>query len=303
MTPPYSVAFVRDLSPRFSAAALTSHDNSQAPIDMTLAHHQHEKYVEAVKRFVPNVVTVAASDSLPDCCFIEDTCVVVGKVAVVTRPGHDARRKEVDQVKKTLETFSHGSHTFTVRQMDGPCLLDGGDVLYTGSDMFVGLSKRTNKEGGEFLRQVFQKEYNLCLVHIIDLQTSASASTLHLKCVVSALTDQVLIVSDDDPGHFVQSEMERLVAEFRGTSGSTGTGYRFVRVPDQVASNILRFPDGQGGLRGIVFQAGFPQSRRIVDEAIKTFVAGGTCEVVELDMSQFILADGALTCCSLLCTI
>ncbi|KAF9326706.1 N(G),N(G)-dimethylarginine dimethylaminohydrolase 1 [Podila minutissima] len=296
MTAPYAVAFVRDLSPKFSEAALTSHDNSQSPINMALAHEQHEKYVEAVRKFVPNVNTVPASETLPDCCFIEDTCVIVSNIAVITRPGHDARRGEVEQVKKSLESYP-SPKKFLVLLMPEPCLLDGGDVLYTGMDMFVGLSKRTNQQGGEFLRRVFFEESGLCPVHIINLQNSASASTLHLKCVVSALTDNVLIVSDDAPGQFVQSEMERLVAEYHQKSES---GYSFVKVPDQVASNILRFPDGEGGLQGIVFQKGFPKSRAIVEDAIKTLMPGTGCEIVELDMSQFILADGALTCCSLI---
>ncbi|KAF8983115.1 N(G),N(G)-dimethylarginine dimethylaminohydrolase 1 [Haplosporangium bisporale] len=295
MTAPYTVAFVRDLSPKFSEAALTSHDNSQAPIDMALAHEQHEKYVEAVRKFVPNVNTVPASETLPDCCFIEDTCVIVGNIAVITRPGHDARRGEVEQVKNTLETYA-SPKKFLVLEMPEPCLLDGGDVLYTGMDMFVGLSKRTNQQGAKFLRRVFFEESAICSVHIINLQNSASASTLHLKCVVSALTDNVLIVSDDAPGQFVQSEIERLVAEYHKKNEAR---YSFVKVPDQVASNILRFPDGEGGLQGIVFQKGFPRSLAIVEDAIKALVPGAACEIIELDMSQFILADGALTCCSL----
>lgn len=219
----------------------------------------------------------------------------MGNIAVITRPGHDARRGEVEQVKCTLETYA-GPKKFLVLQMPEPCLLDGGDVLYSGKDMFVGLSKRTNQQGAEFLRRVFFEESDMCPVHIINLQNSASASTLHLKCVVSALTDNVLIVSDDAPGQFVQAEIERLVAEH---CKKDEVGYSFVKVPDQVASNILRFPDGEGGLQGIVFQKGFPRSRAIVENAIKTLVPGGGCEIVELDMSQFILADGALTCCSL----
>lgn len=220
---------------------------------------------------------------------------IVGNIAVITRPGHDARRGEVEQVKNTLETYA-SPKKFLVLQMPEPCLLDGGDVLYTGKDLFVGLSKRTNQQGAKFLRRVFFEESAICSVHIINLQNSASASTLHLKCVVSALTDNVLIVSDDAPGQFVQSEIERLVAEHRNKNEDR---YSFVKVPDQVASNILRFPDGEGGLQGIVFQKGFPKSLAIVEDAIKALAPGAGCEIVELDMSQFILADGALTCCSL----
>lgn len=38
-----------------------------------------------------------------------------------------------------------------------PARMDGGDVLFTGREFFVGLSSRTNKEGIEFLAKTFSK--------------------------------------------------------------------------------------------------------------------------------------------------
>ena len=38
-----------------------------------------------------------------------------------------------------------------------PALLDGGDVLFTGREIFVGLSSRTNKEGVGSLAKAFSK--------------------------------------------------------------------------------------------------------------------------------------------------
>ena len=38
-----------------------------------------------------------------------------------------------------------------------PGRMDGGDVLFTGREFFVGLSSRTNKEGIEFLAKTFSK--------------------------------------------------------------------------------------------------------------------------------------------------
>ena len=34
--------------------------------------------------------------------------------------------------------------------------VDGGDVLYTGTELFVGISNRTNQAGVDFLRKAFQ---------------------------------------------------------------------------------------------------------------------------------------------------
>ena len=41
--------------------------------------------------------------------------------------------------------------------MTEPAELDGGDVLFTGRELFVGLSSRTNKEGVECLEKAFPK--------------------------------------------------------------------------------------------------------------------------------------------------
>lgn len=218
---------------------------------------------------------------------------MVGNVAVITRPGHENRRGEVAQVKEVLCK----NPKLTVHQMPEPCLLDGGDVLFTGKDIFVGLSKRTNQAGADFLSKIFYDENDMAPVHTINLQKDASAATLHLKCVVTALTDTKLIISDDAPGRYVQAEIERLLKEYHQRSSS---GYEYVAVPDQVSANILRFPDGHGGLLGIVVQKGFPSSTEIVVQAAKE--TSPDCKAFELNMSEFILADGALTCCSLLLT-
>lgn len=41
-----------------------------------------------------------------------------------------------------------------MHEIDPEATLDGGDVLYTGKHLFVGLSKRTNKRGAECLVKV-----------------------------------------------------------------------------------------------------------------------------------------------------
>ena len=41
--------------------------------------------------------------------------------------------------------------------MTEPSLMDGGDVLFTGREFFVGLTSRTNKEGVDSLAKAFPK--------------------------------------------------------------------------------------------------------------------------------------------------
>ena len=64
-------------------------------------------------------------------------------------------------------------------------LCDGGDVLYTGIEIFVGDSKRTTKEGADFLRESFGLP-----VHVIKI-----GEELHLKSNCSLLCPGKIIFS------------------------------------------------------------------------------------------------------------
>jgi len=69
--------------------------------------------------------------------------------------GAESRRGEVIQMKKAIEMYKD----YSIVQMNSPACMDGGDVLYVPStkDIFVGLSRRTNKEGVVMLQKTFPK--------------------------------------------------------------------------------------------------------------------------------------------------
>lgn len=56
-------------------------------------------------------------------------------------PGHESRQGEVVAVRETLEKVPG----LAVTVMEEPARMDGGDVLFTGLEFFVGLSNRTNQ--------------------------------------------------------------------------------------------------------------------------------------------------------------
>ncbi|KAI9182970.1 hypothetical protein H9P43_003886 [Blastocladiella emersonii ATCC 22665] len=282
--PRYTAALTRALAPSFANAVSEHPDGGR--IGVARADAQHAAYNAAVRRFVgPKAVTEVATDPAhPDCCFVEDTCVAVGSVAVLTQPGHPSRRGEVAGIQAALAAAAAPGIQH-VYQMHGDALLDGGDVLFTGAHLFIGLSARTNEAGAAFLSSHVNKHYPHRPAVVLDLRPQP---TLHLKCVITAPTHNLLIVSDDAPGHFTYDLIPSAVRN----------QYDAVWVPDQVAANVLAFPDGDGGLLGVVIQAGFPTSEAILEETFaKRFP---TAAVHKLDMSEFIKADGALTCCSLL---
>lgn len=150
------------------------------PLDLVAARAEHAGYVDMLRELGLTVETISPDDACPDSCFVEDTAVITGRHAVLTRPGAESRRAEVAAVGGALS--AHRS----VHEMRAPATLDGGDVLRVGARLFVGLSRRTNREGADFLAQV-------AALDGLEVTTLAVPSGLHLKsaCTVASATTLV----------------------------------------------------------------------------------------------------------------
>ncbi len=57
--------------------------------------------------------------------------------------GHESRRGEIVAMKEAVQTLG-----MEVVEMTDPARMDGGDVLFTGREFFVGQSSRTNSVSG-----------------------------------------------------------------------------------------------------------------------------------------------------------
>lgn len=183
------IALVRPVSKAFAHALVQ--DPTGCRPDPDRARAEHEAYVDALARLVDAVIEVPADDEAPDACFVEDTVVVAGGRALITRPGAPSRRGEVDAVAAALPAH------LEVHRMRAPATLDGGDVLRVGRTLFVGRSGRTDAAGVEALRQVFGPVgYKVVEVSVRD--------ALHLKCHASAVSDEVVLLAEGfaDPALF-----------------------------------------------------------------------------------------------------
>ena len=111
-------------------------------IDVAKARQQHEYYVEQLKKLV-DVVQFQCSEEFPDGVYVEDPAVVLQNKAVITRIDHKSREGETAHMKRLLERM--GMEIHEIENIDPEATLDGGDVLFTGREFFVGLSHRTNE--------------------------------------------------------------------------------------------------------------------------------------------------------------
>jgi dimethylargininase len=248
------IALVRQPSSSLNEGELTYRE--RVDIDLERADEQWDLYVEALEANGFEVVEVPAADELPDSVFLEDALVVVGDTAIVTSPGAESRRPETDAVAPVAKSLG-----LTVRSIDLPGTLDGGDVLVAGSTAYVGRSTRTNAEGIRQLRAIVGPlGYSVVTVPV--------KKALHLKSVVTALPDGTVIGAAkaiENPQVFT----------------------RFLALPEASGTAVVVLSSDS-----VLMAASAPRSAALIADL--------GYRVVTVDLSEFEKAEGGVTCLSVL---
>ena len=202
-------ALVRRPGTRLAEGLVTHIERSR--VDTERARRQWGEYVEAFTSHGWDVVEVEPADDCPDAVFVEDSVVVFGDIAVITRPGAESRSPETAGTERAIRPLIP-----QVTRLEVPASLDGGDVLKVGSTVYVGLSHRTNAEAVEQLAGLLA-DRTVVAVPVTKV--------LHLKSAVTALPDGTVIGYGpfvDDPGVFD----------------------RFLEVPEESGSAVVDLGDG-----------------------------------------------------------
>lgn len=227
--------------------------------DYKLALKQHEAYIEALKKTGVSVKILPPSEAFPDSCFVEDDAVLTSKCAIITNPGAESRKGEIEAMIPVIKEFYPEEK---IEYIKAPGTLEGGDVMMVGDHFYVGRSGRTNEEGIRQFIGILQK-YGLTGSEV------SLEEVLHLKTGVNYLEDNNMLVS----GEFIEKEEfkkynKHIVAETEayGANSVWMNGYVLV-------------PKGYPGVEKTVRDLGY--------------------EVIIVDTSEFRKIDGGLSCLSL----
>ena len=181
-------ALVRRPGPRLSEGLVTH--SKRIPVDVDLAGRQWHGYVGTLQTEGWEVIEVPPADDCPDAVFVEDTVVVYGDLAVISRPGADERKPEIAGTEATLASLG-----YRIARIEQPGTLDGGDVLKAMGAVWIGLSGRTNASGVEQLAELLKP----LGARVVVVPVSR---VLHLKSAVTALPDSTIVGFEplvDDP--------------------------------------------------------------------------------------------------------
>ncbi len=194
--------------------------------DFKEAKIQHNSYIDCLNDCGAEVIIMEADEQYPDSVFIEDTAIVTGKFAIITRPYPLSRQTETDSVSRVLfDLFEE------IEQIKAPGTLEGGDVLQIDNKFFIGISGRTNKNGAEQLVEIVGKfGYQGFKIPMQNL--------LHLKTGVSYLGNNTILVGKELVGENLFKPYESIIVDDE----------------ESYAANCIRVNDF------VVFPRGYPKT-------------------------------------------
>ena len=198
---------------------------------MDIARAQHHGYVQALKELGCAVLELPAESDLPDSVFVEDTAIILPEVALLTRPGADSRKPEVDSISRALAPYRD------LVRITAPATVDGGDVLVLDKQIYVGLSTRSNPMAIEQMNQLLGKYgYHVTGVEMHDC--------LHLKTAITRVDDRTLLINR----RWVDIEWFE--------------GYDLIDIDpsEPFAANCLPVQDA------VIYPTAFPKTRRLLEE-------------------------------------
>ena len=253
-----SKALVREISPRFTDAL--AHYFGNGPTDLAASELAHQQYVAALIDHGVEVRTLPGTPDHPDCCFIEDTAVVIDGTVVICNMGHPSREGEVEVVRDALN-----GHLEVVRMPKG-AKLDGGDVLFFDDLFLVGRSVRSNAAGVDFLTSVIHdRGFEAAVIDVPE-------STLHLSTICSSPAPGLIITAE---GHLTPEQLAPLEAE--------GNEVLWTPNEESYGANTIGFEGDR-----VIVSSDYPATSAALEERGFT--------LTEVDMEHIRAGDGSLTC-------
>jgi dimethylargininase len=230
---------------------------SREPIDVEKATAQHRAYQACLAELGARVIALPAAEECPDGVFVEDPAMVLDEIAIVTRMGNVTRRAESESLAQAVAQYRD------MTRMVEPGTLEGGDVMRIGKTLYVGLSRRTNREGISQLAGIVEPYgYRVVAVEV--------RGCLHLKSACCFAGDGTILANRGwiDAAHFAEFKILDLPSE------------------ESRSANVLRVGET------VIVPAAFPKTGETLDRAgFKTLL---------IDTSELLKAEAGVTCMSLL---
>ena len=187
MTAPLRDVLVKRPGRAFGAAFDTPDHGFHHPVDLELARHEHDAFVEVLASLGPRVQELNAEVPSPDLVYTFDPLLVTDRGAIPLRPGKANRQVEPAAIEAW--TSAHGIPT--LGRIEAPGTVEGGDTFWLRPDLFcIGRTLRTNSDGVRQLASLVGGD-----VRVFDVPYwRGPAELIHLLSVISPVADDLAVV-------------------------------------------------------------------------------------------------------------
>ena len=180
--------------PNSFSRCISSHPDAKT-VDLDLARAQHKKYCQVLQDHGLEIIELQPEESQPDCCFVEDTAVIVGQKALITRMRFESRRGEENTIEEVLSDY------LNLHRVSTPGHLEGGDVIHCEDFLICGESSRTNDSG---IKQM-ESWLEIPVMRVFD------SRIIHLKSHATYLGEDTIVVTPEYANHPVFDRFTKVV--------------------------------------------------------------------------------------------
>lgn len=127
----------------------------KSPPQIDLLTRQQEEFVKVLERFKVNIHWVEPQTNSPLQVFTRDIATVISEEIVVCLMKEPIRAQEPESIEILLSMFENPI-TFVDEGV-----LEGGDIILSENDLYVGLGERSNVAGLKWIEKKFGNIYNI----------------------------------------------------------------------------------------------------------------------------------------------
>jgi dimethylargininase len=219
---------------------------------------QQRDYIAVLRELGLTVDVLPPLEAFPDSMFVEDPALTFTEGAILLRPGAKSREAEREEMRPVLQR-----HFSKILELGEGDFVDGGDILVTPKEVFIGLSARTTQKGADALIGLLRE------LGLNGRVGHTPADVLHFKTASALLDEETILVTKPmaDSGVFAD--------------------YRMLVTPDgeDAAANALRINDT------VLIGAHYTRTIEMLSQA--------NYRVRAVEMAEVAKLDAGLSCMSL----
>ncbi|XP_036269844.1 N(G),N(G)-dimethylarginine dimethylaminohydrolase 2 isoform X1 [Pipistrellus kuhlii] len=259
-------------------------------LDLAKAQREHGVLGGKLRqRLGLQLLELPPEESLPLGPLLGDTAVIQGDTALIARPWSPARRPEVTPGARggapqaSGKSWAGMSQSSSLPQVDGVrqalqdlglrivemgdenATLDGTDVLFTGREFFVGLSKWTNHRGAEIVADTFRD---------FAVSTVPVSGPCHLRSLCGMGGPRTVVAGSSDAAQKAVRAMAAL----------TDHPYASLTLPDDAAADCLFLRPGLPGAPPFLLHRGggdLPNSQEALQKLSDVTLVPVSCSELE----------------------